>query len=152
MKANEMILVILLLMLLISTLLLIACQKQEYPSQEATSEHSGDITDNKTHRQYSIITPHEAKQKLKQEENVFLIDVRTPAEYQEGHIKDSILIPLDELADKVEGIVIDKNDIIIVYCRTGRRTKVAAQILLDKGYINVYDLEGITTWPYEIEK
>lgn len=107
---------------------------------------------------YRQISPSDAMARLeagsdeKSQNKVYLIDVRTPEEYKEGHIKGSILIPLSELNEKIESSVKDKNSEIIVYCRSGNRSKTASYELLELGYKNVYDLGGIIDWPYEIEK
>ncbi|MGL4370193.1 MAG: rhodanese-like domain-containing protein, partial [Spirochaetota bacterium] len=67
--------------------------------------------------------------------------------YAQGHIEKSILLPLDRI-DSAPGVIADKNAVIFVYCRSGRRSKIAAEKLLDAGYKNVYDLGGIIDWPY----
>ncbi|WP_425447179.1 rhodanese-like domain-containing protein [Dethiothermospora halolimnae] len=102
-------------------------------------------------RNYQKITPEDAKKMLEKNDDVFLIDVRTKEEYNEKHIEGSILVPLDVLEEKIDEVVKDKNKEIIVYCRSGRRSKKAANILLELGYNNVYDLGGIIDWPYKTE-
>lgn len=102
-------------------------------------------------RNYQKITPEDAKKMLEKNDDVFLIDVRTKEEYNEKHIEGSILVPLDVLEEKIDEVVKDKNKEIIVYCRSGRRSKKAANILLELGYNNVYDLGGIINWPYKTE-
>lgn len=77
-----------------------------------------------------------------------LIDVRTKEEYESGHIKGSINIPLDI----IKSVNYDKDKVLIVYCRSGRRSKMAADILLELGYKNVYDLGSITSWQGDIVK
>ena len=90
---------------------------------------------------YKTITQVEAEEKIKQEDAV-LIDVRTESEYEEGHIEGSINIPLDQ----IENISYDKDEIIIVYCRSGGRSKTAAETLIANGYMNVYDFGAIGNW------
>ena len=93
------------------------------------------------------------KQKRKQKKNeVIILDVRSEEEYNSGHIENSILIPIDKLEEEAENILNDKNKKILVYCRSGHRSKKASNILLEKGYTNVYDFGGIKDWPYEIVK
>lgn len=75
-----------------------------------------------------------------------IIDVRTKEEYSEGHIESSINIPLDN----IESIKYDKDKKIIVYCRSGNRSKQAAMRLIDMGYTNIYDMGGIDAWPYDL--
>lgn len=74
--------------------------------------------------------------------NTFLIDVRSEAEYNSGHIEGAISIPLD----KIDDIEFAKNINLIVYCRSGSRSKSAALKLLDLGYVNVYDLGSMDNW------
>jgi rhodanese-related sulfurtransferase len=100
---------------------------------------------------FSNITPEEAKKILDSEEVIILLDVRTKEEYETGHIKDSILIPVDNLREEAEKSLRDKEAIIFVYCRSGNRSVAAANILVDLGYKNVYNLGGINNWPYEVD-
>ncbi|MFZ5965675.1 MAG: rhodanese-like domain-containing protein [Bacillota bacterium] len=99
--------------------------------------------------QYSNISPQEAKERLDSEEQIILLDVRTKEEYVEKHITDSMLIPLDVLKAEAEAKIWDKDVPIFVYCRSGRRSAQAADILVKLGYTNVYNLGGIIDWPYE---
>jgi len=101
---------------------------------------------------FKSIKPVEAKKMLESEKGIVLLDVRTEPEYNEGHIPGSTLIPLDLLLDKVEGKIPNKDTKILIYCRSGNRSKQAAEMLTSKGYKNVYDLGGIISWPYEVEK
>lgn len=90
---------------------------------------------------YKTITQVEAEEKLKKEDAI-LIDVRTESEYDEEHIEGSVNIPLDQ----IENISYDKDEIIIVYCRSGGRSKSAAETLIANGYMNVYDFGAIGNW------
>lgn len=99
---------------------------------------------------YQQITPEEAVEKMAGEDDVVLIDVRTQEEYDTGHIEGSLLIPLDVIAEDIETAVADKETEIIIYCRSGNRSRTAATILLELGYQNVYDLGGINDWPYDV--
>lgn len=101
---------------------------------------------------FSSITPEEAKNRLESEKGIILLDVRTKEEYDTGHIKDAILIPVDTIEGEAEKILKDKDAVIFVYCRSGNRSKTAANILANLGYKNVFDLGGIKDWPYEIVK
>ena len=98
------------------------------------------------------ISGEEAKSIIDSREQVIIIDVREESEYREGHIKDSVLVPLGTIEDKIEKVVEDKNQPILVYCRSGRRSAEAANLLNKLGYTNVYDFGGIIDWPYDIEK
>lgn len=100
---------------------------------------------------YQKITAEEAK-KIIDSENVIILDVRTQEEYNEGHIKDAILLPDTEITNKAYEVLKDKDAKILVYCRSGRRSAQASKKLINMGYTNVYDFGGIIDWKYEIEK
>lgn len=84
----------------------------------------------------------ELKEMQQQNDNLVLLDVRSPQEYQEGHLKNSILIPNYELKEKAEKILPDKNVVIIAYCQSGNRSKKVVKILKGLGYEQVYSLIG----------
>lgn len=98
------------------------------------------------------ITAQEAKQIMDTETGYVIIDVRTPEEYAEGHVPGAIVIPNTEIESRAEMELPDKDQLILVYCRSGRRSKMAAQILVELGYTNVREFGGILDWPYEVEK
>ena len=98
------------------------------------------------------ITAQEAKALMDTQTGYIILDTRTQEEYDEGHIPGAILIPYDEVAQKAEGVLTDKNQLILVYCRSGRRSKIAAQALVELGYTNIREFGGIIDWPYEVEK
>lgn len=98
------------------------------------------------------ISSEEAKNIIDTSNNEIIIDVRGKDEYEKGHIKDSILIPLDTLENTIEDIVKDKDSQILVYCRSGRRSAEASKIIKSLGYNNIYDFGGIIDWKYGIEK
>ena len=97
------------------------------------------------------ITPAQAKQLMDTEENYVILDVRTQEEYDESHIPGAILIPDYEIAQRAQTILKDKDQLILVYCRSGRRSKLAAQELERLGYTNIKEFGGIIDWPYEVE-
>ena len=101
---------------------------------------------------YEQITPAEAKGIMDTEQNYIILDVRTEEEFAEGHVKDAILIPDTEITEKAEGILTDKEQQILVYCRSGRRSKNAANQLVELGYSNVKEFGGIIDWPYGTTK
>lgn len=96
------------------------------------------------------IKPDEVKARLSQNKNTVLIDVRSTEEYSEGHIPGSRLLPLPELAFRVKDLPADKSTPLIVYCLSGARSRAAATQLARAGYTEVYDMGGITRWPYEV--
>ena len=100
---------------------------------------------------YENITAQEAKELMDREEGYVILDVRTEEEYAQGHIPGAILIPDYEIETKAEEILTDKDQMILVYCRSGRRSKNAAQVLLELGYTDIREFGGIIDWPYGIE-
>lgn len=100
---------------------------------------------------YRSIQPEEAKQRLDADADIVLLDVRTQEEYDEKHIPGSILIPVDVLGKEAAERLKDRNAMIFVYCRSGRRSAIAAETLSGLGYTDVYDMGGINNWTYETE-
>ena len=93
-----------------------------------------------------------AKALMDSESGYIILDVREQYEYDEGHIPGAILIPYGEIADRAEKELPDKDQLILVYCRSGRRSKIAAEELVKLGYTNVKEFGGIIDWEYEIVK
>ena len=100
---------------------------------------------------YQQITPEEAKKIMDSEEGYIILDVREQDEYDERHIPGAILIPYTEIENRAEAMLPDKNAQILVYCRSGRRSKIASESLTKLGYTNVKEFGGINDWPYETE-
>lgn len=101
----------------------------------------------KTPSEYKKITASQAYDMMNEKE-VTVVDVRTKSEYEKGHIKDAILIPNETIDSAPPTQLPDKNAIILVYCRSGRRSREAAEKLIKLGYKNVYDFGGINDWTY----
>lgn len=101
---------------------------------------------------YRKISAEAAKKIMDEQTGFVILDVRTESEFVEGHIADAILIPDNEIATKVEATLKDKNQLILVYCRSGRRSALAAKEMIALGYTNVQDFGGIIDWPYETVK
>lgn len=101
---------------------------------------------------YEQISGDQAKHIMDTEEGYIIIDARTQEEFDEGHIENAILIPEYEISERAEKEIPDKNQLILVYCRSGRRSKIASQALVDLGYTNVKEFGGIIDWEYEIVK
>lgn len=101
---------------------------------------------------YEQITPEEAKKIMDSGEEHIVLDTREQDEFDEGHILGAILIPYTEIENKAEEMLPDKDKLILVYCRSGRRSKIAAESLAKLGYTNVKEFGGIIDWPYEVEK
>lgn len=98
---------------------------------------------------YEQITAEKAKELMDTETSYVIIDARTEEEFADGHIEGAILIPEYEIADRAADELPDKDQLILVYCRSGRRSKIASQALADLGYTNVKEFGGIIDWPYE---
>lgn len=116
-------------------------------SQQEESERSDPLTESLGYEQ---ITPQEAKVLMDTETGYVILDVRSQAEYETGHIEGALLIPDYEVAERASFDLPDKDQLILVYCRTGRRSKLAAETLVSLGYTNVKEFGGIYDWPYEI--
>lgn len=108
--------------------------------------------DNEKTPTYEQITAEQAKTIMDTEKDFYLIDARTEEEFAEGHIENAILIPEYEIANRAEKELPDKEQLILVYCRSGRRSKIASEELVKLGYTNVKEFGGIIDWPYETVK
>lgn len=104
---------------------------------------------------FQKISPEYAKQLMDTEKNYIIIDVRTIEEYNEGHVKNAISLPNEEIvvgSEKVATILPNKDQMLLVYCRSGKRAADASTKLVNMGYTNVYSFGGIIDWPYEVVK
>ena len=120
----------------VAALLLAGCGKQTVKTEEAALMN---------------ITAEEAKKLMDSESGYVILDVRTEQEYAQGHIPGAILIPDYEISEKAESVLTDKDQLILVYCRSGRRSKNAAAQLEEMGYTRIREFGGILDWPYETE-
>lgn len=96
---------------------------------------------------YRKITAEQAYEMMNTQE-VTIVDVRTQSEYDEGHIQNAVLIPNETIGSEPPSNLPDKNAVILVYCRSGRRSEEAARKLVNLGYVSVYDFGGINDWTY----
>ena len=101
---------------------------------------------------YQQITAEEAKKIMDSGEEHIILDTREQEEFDDGHIPNAILIPYTEIENKAEEMLPDKDKLILVYCRSGRRSKIAAENLVKLGYTNVKEFGGIIDWKYEVVK
>ena len=100
---------------------------------------------------YQQITQEAAKEMMDTQE-VVILDVREQHEYDSGHIPGAVLLPVGTITEDTAAAVIDDLDtVVLVYCRSGNRSKTASQALADLGYTNIYEFGGINDWPYDIE-
>lgn len=97
------------------------------------------------------ISQEEAKTLMDTQTGYIILDVRRQDEFDQGHIPGAVLLPNEVIAEQAERALTDKNQLILVYCRSGNRSKQASQVLADLGYTNVKEFGGILDWPYAIE-
>ncbi|MBO4908425.1 MAG: rhodanese-like domain-containing protein [Lachnospiraceae bacterium] len=100
--------------------------------------------------EYTQISQDKAAEMMAEDDGHVIVDVRREDEYAEGHIPGAILIPNESIVDTPPEELPDFDQIILIYCRSGRRSKEAAQKLADMGYSNVYEFGGIITWNGDI--
>ena len=101
---------------------------------------------------YQQISQEEAKSMM-DSQAVIILDVREQYEYDEGHIPNAVLLPVGSITEDTAATVIPSNDsVVLVYCRSGNRSKTASQKLAKLGYTEVYEFGGINTWVYEVEE
>lgn len=141
-----------LIFLILAVMGLTACAQNGNPSAGTTTAATTLATTQKPEAIYMNITAQQAKEIMDTQTGYIILDTRTQEEYDEGHIPGAILIPYDEITEKAESILTDKNQLLLVYCRSGRRSKIAAETLVELGYTNIREFGGIIDWPYEIEK
>ena len=106
---------------------------------------------NEKKAEYKKITSDEAKN-IMSTQKAIVVDVRSLEEYNEGHIPNAISVPLETIENEAEAKLKNKDDLILVYCRSGRRSREAALRLIEKGYTNVIDFGGIQDWNGEVVK
>ena len=95
------------------------------------------------------ISQEEAKEMMAREDGHIIVDVRRQDEYDSGHIPGAILIPNESIGTEMPEELPDRDQIILIYCRSGNRSKQAAQKLADMGYTNICEFGGINTWTGE---
>ena len=103
---------------------------------------------NKTFRQIDQDTARD----MMDEQDVVILDVREPGEYNSGHIPGAVLLPVGSINRETAADVIpEKDSTVLVYCRSGNRSKTASTVLAELGYTGIYEFGGINSWPYEVE-
>ncbi len=131
------------------------CSCADKNDNENTAEYiTEDITQSSTDVSltYNQISQEEAKRIMDSKTEFVIIDARTQSEFDEGHIRGAILIPEYEISERAENEIPDKDTLILVYCRSGRRSKIASEALVALGYTNVKEFGGIIDWQYETVK
>ena len=136
-------------MLTISICLLAACSMAN--SSDSSQTPAASEPQNAGEEAYHKITAEEAKNMIEATDDIIIVDVRTAEEYTEKHIPNAILVPNETIANEASVKLPDQGATLVIYCRTGVRSKQAADKLVEMGYTNVYDMGGIADWPYETE-
>ena len=128
------------------------CRLAALPSGCALSKTKKDTPEDMTGKAaYHKISAEEAYEMMASQE-VVVVDVRTREEYDGGHIENAVLVPNESIGSDMPEALPDKEATLLIYCRSGRRSKDAAEKLLSLGYQNVYDFGGVIDWPYELVK
>ena len=99
---------------------------------------------------YRQISQEEAMRMMQEEKGYIILDVRRRDEFDAGHIPGAILHPNESIEDTPPALLPDMDQVILIYCRSGNRSKQAAQKLAEMGYTSIYEFGGINTWPGEI--
>jgi rhodanese-related sulfurtransferase len=134
MKNQYTFLAIVIVILLAGTVLYAASQKKDTAVQQLS---------------YTTITAQEAKKLMTENANAVIVDVRTRAEYDEIHIPGAVLVPNETIGNTAPSQLPEKNALLLIYCRSGNRSRQAAEKLAALGYTQVYNFGGIINWPYE---
>ena len=99
---------------------------------------------------YTQISQEEAMQMMRDESGYLIVDVRRPDEFAESHIAGAVNVPNESIEDEMPAELPDKDQLLLIYCRSGNRSKEASQKLAEMGYTRVYEFGGINTWEGEI--
>ena len=136
------VLIITVAVIAVATVVLLAINNRKTISSEpAQTSSTGSFTQ---------ISQDEAKEMMKKDDGHIVVDVRRIDEFESGHIPDAICVPNESIVSEQPKELPNLNQVILVYCRTGRRSKEAAQKLYDIGYTNVYEFGGIVDWTGEV--
>ena len=141
---------IIMLFITLCTFGLCACQGEG--GAAADTPVPADSLNNTETQDFEQINAEKAKEIMDSGVEYILLDTRTDEEFASGHIEGAILIPEYEIAQRAPRELPDKEALILVYCRSGRRSKIASEELVNLGYTNVKEFGGIIDWPYEIVK
>ena len=134
------------LALLLGYGILAGCAATKEPAPDVPEEPKEEEKKN----EYKQISQAEAKALMDSETGYIILDTREQYEFDEGHVAGAILIPYTEIEAKAASVLPNKDQLILVYCRSGRRSKIAAQSLADLGYTNVQEFGGIIDWEYGV--
>lgn len=106
-----------------------------------------------SNKTYEQIDQETAKEMMTTVPDIVILDVREQAEYNEGHIPGAVLLSVSGITGHTASAAIPQKDtVVLVYCRSGNRSKTASAKLVELGYTQIYEFGGIITWPYEITR
>lgn len=143
---------LLVLSLLGLSLLLSACAPAQHAPTPAPVAQAEQKESDMPKAEYKKLSAQEAKARIDSGDELIILDVREDYEYSAGHISGALLLPVGQIAQKAPELLPDKNAEILLYCRSGNRSRTAALQMVELGYTNVYDFGGIINWPYETVK
>ena len=129
-------------------MLLTACGNGESSSESAQSEVRTATAS--AAAAYQQITQEKAKEMMQADDGHIIVDVHRQEEYDSGHIPGAILIPNESIGTEQPKELPDLDQVILIYCRSGRRSKEASQKLADMGYTHIYEFGGIIDWTGEV--
>ena len=138
--------------ILLFCMIFAACGQAKGDSQITGDKNLSNVEGSTQEVTYEQISLEEAKQLMKDEEGYIILDVRTKEEFAEGHIPGAICVPNETISDEMPGELPEKDQLILVYCRSGNRSKQASKKLAELGYTNIKEFGGIIDWDGEIEK
>ena len=138
--------------MLLFCMIFAACGQAKDDSQTTGDKNQSNVEGSTQEVTYEQISLEEAKQLMKDEEGYIILDVRTKEEFAEGHIPGAICVPNETISDEMPEELPEKDQLILVYCRSGNRSKQAASKLAAMGYTNIIEFGGILDWTGEIER
>jgi len=138
-------------------LIFVACTEEEFDQNNPATTESAETETLDAEAPPYVETPafqqidaRAAMQMIIEHPDAIILDVRTEEEFAEGHIPDAVLIPDYELSARAADELPNKDALILIYCRSGRRSVDASHILVNQGYTQVYEFGGIQSWPFEV--
>lgn len=132
--------------------ILIGCSSADRVSDASSEDASTSESTVESTVEHRTISAEEAKTLMNTSEDYVIVDVRTQDEFDTGYIEGAILMPHTQTKELAPDMLPDKSQIILIYCRSGRRSAYAAEDLISMGYTEIYDFGGIIDWPYETMK
>ena len=133
-------LILFLMMLTLSMCFLTGCRKTDSSNQ----------SDEASANSYVQISSEDAMAIMESEDGYIILDVRTPEEYKEGHIPNAVNVDVETIGNDLPSELPDLDQLIMVYCRSGNRSKQASEKLVNLGYTNIVEFGGIIDWSGDV--